>query len=145
MSNCPFCGRPTIGRARICESTECAKRQQDSWFDGQISVPDGFLTAADFAKERGISRQMVTRNCTNGKYPGAFQDPQSGRWYIPDDAASSGKVGRPPVLDRRKARQPIKATDAEWKGIVEKAAVTGLPVNEYMIRKALDKPINKKK
>jgi hypothetical protein len=53
------------------------------WSEGPIATPIGFLEAAVYARREGISRQAVTKSCRAGKYPGAFQDRRSGRWYIP--------------------------------------------------------------
>lgn len=86
MGKCAFCGAPTTGRNRTCGSIECFRKQQEGWFEGQILVPEGYLTATQFAKRKGISVQAVSKNCRNGKYEGAFQDPQSGRWYVPADS-----------------------------------------------------------
>ena len=96
------------------------------------------MSAYDYAKLKGISRQLVTRNCRDEKYPDAFQDPISGRWYVPKDSAKiTGFVEK---AERRRTR-PLKATDSEWKKIVEAAALTKYSVNEYLIRLALGKKV----
>jgi len=146
MPLCPFCGRPTIGRNRVCDNLDCRKQMQTSWFENNIAIPEGFLTSTEFAKAKGISVQAVAKNCRKGSYVGAFQDAQSGRWYIPADIPDLPKggvrigAGRPTVVDRRKNR-PLKATDAEWKRIVETAALTKHSVNDFVVRCALGKSI----
>lgn len=111
---------------------------QESWHHTSLTAPDGFIEAVQFAKMKGISRQAVTKNCRNGKYPGAFQDPVSGRWYIPKDGVKITDFVE--KAERRRTR-PFKATDTEWEKIVEAAASTKYSVNEFIIRKALDKKV----
>lgn len=133
---CPFCDRPTSGRNRICDSPICRQELRKSWNESTISVPEGYVEANVFAKIKNITRQAVTQNCRKGKYPGAFQDQQSGRWYIPRDNTVDIKH----KVERR-TKRPFKATEKEWNQIIEKAALTKYSVNEYILRKALDKKI----
>jgi hypothetical protein len=83
MSVCPFCHKETTGKNRVCDSLDCRKKMYDSWFDGKIQVPKEYLTVTQYAKEKGITVQAVAKNCRNGKYLNAYQNQQSGRWYIP--------------------------------------------------------------
>lgn len=85
MPMCYYCGAPTTGRNRVCDSFDCREKQKHSWYDSRFVIPEGFLTTTQFAKMSGISVQAVTKNCRQKKYPGAFQDVKSGRWYIPKD------------------------------------------------------------
>ena len=109
-----------------------------AWANASLTAPEGFLEAVEYAKIKGISRQAVTKNCRAGKYPDAFQDPISGRWYVPKDSAKiTGFVEK---AERRRTR-PLKATDSEWKKIIEAAALTKYSVNEYLIRLALGEKV----
>lgn len=137
MKSCVFCGKPATPTSRICDSTECAKRQYDSWMEESIVVPDGFVTATEFAKVKGISVQAVAKNCRNGKYEGAFQDPQSGRWYIP--IVSNVRFYAGAMVIRRKERHRLKATEEEWNKIVENAAKNKLSVNDFLLKRGLEK------
>ncbi len=137
MGICSFCGALTNGKNRACDDPDCQKKLRDNWRTGiTITVPDGYMTATQFAKWAGISPQMAVRNAKAGKYPDAFQDPRSGRWYIPNPTTIAPKE-RPKAVDRRKLRQ-FSATDREWKAIIEKAAMSKHSVNEYILRKVLD-------
>ncbi|MBA1335863.1 MAG: hypothetical protein HPY66_1681 [Firmicutes bacterium] len=138
MAICPICGRETRGKNRICDSPICRKELQNSWYESSIAIPEGYLSVTEFAKKRNISVQAVAKNCRAGKYPGAVQEPQSGRWYIPEDLE-----GTIPLAEfvRRTARMKIKATDKEWQKIVERAAATKYSVNEYLIRLGLGKSV----
>jgi hypothetical protein len=147
MGKCAFCGGETKGRRRVCSSLECIEQMKQSWHESSIAIPEGYLTATEFAKKHGLTTQAVSKRCRAGKYPGVFQDPQSGRWYIPEDAKLIGKdtVGtkikhNPPGISRRKKR-PLKATDKEWEQIVNLATQTKYSVNEYILRKALGKDV----
>lgn len=134
---CPICReRSTSGRNRVCDSPVCREEMRRTWNETSIAIPAGYLEANLYAKKLGISRQAVTKNCRAGKYPGAFQDPQSGRWYVPQLET----VEHVETAPRRKLR-PLKATDDEWEKIVELAAMTKYNVNEYIIRMALGKDI----
>ena len=109
-----------------------------SWSEKAIAAPEGFLTAAEYAKLKDVSTQAVAKSCRAGKHPGAFQDQQSGRWYVP--VSEEAKQSFIEAAPRRKNR-PLKATDKEWQEIVEMAATTKYSVNEYIIRKALNKKV----
>ena len=138
MALCPICREnETSGKCRVCDSPICREKMQKIWHEGALTIPDGYLTTAGFAKKLNISVQAVEKNCRAGKYIGAFQDPQSGRWYIPIDTTKSIPIS--PAKVRRKKR-PLKVTDEEWVQIVERAALTKYSVNDYIIRVALGKP-----
>jgi hypothetical protein len=136
---CPFCGRPATGQNRVCDSPICRDELRKSWAEGAIIVPDGFVTVTEYAKMKNISVQAVGKNCRQGKYSGAFQDKQSGRWYIPEETVKTVHIPRQAVDRKKEKRRPFKCTDEEWKSIVELAAKTKYSVNEYIIRKALEK------
>jgi hypothetical protein len=139
MKICPICKKNTVsGRNRVCDSPICREEMRKEWHDTSLAVPEGFLEANEYAKKKGISRQAVTKNCRTGKYQDAFQDPKSGRWYVPIDGTKI--AGFVEAADRRRTR-PLKATDDEWKKIVEAAAMTKCSVNEFILKKAMDKKI----
>ena len=133
---CPFCGGKTSGKNRICDSPICRERLRKSWGEESIITPEGFMTARDLARKKGVSVQAVAKKCRAGKIPGAFQDEQSGRWFIPADPKNIPF----PNAARRKKRI-FKATDGEWGEIVTQAARTKHDVNEYILRILLGKPI----
>ena len=81
--HCHYCGAPTRGRNRVCDSLVCRERMLEDWRNTRIAIPHGFYTAAQFAKKAGLTRQAILQRCRKGKYPGTFQDSKSGRWYIP--------------------------------------------------------------
>lgn len=94
MPTCFYCGAPTPGRRRVCNSFDCISKMKESWLTSRIVVPEGFLTATRFAKKAGISVQAVAKNCRRGKYAGSFQDEKSGRWYIPEDCLPLNSTGK---------------------------------------------------
>jgi len=137
MRICPICGKnPLKGRQRVCDSVICQEEMRKAWHEEKIVIPDDYLTASQFAKKYGLTPQGVSKNCRAGKYPGAFQDERSGRWYIPKDTSVPFRDG----LSRRKKRT-IFATDKEWDKICELAAKTKYNTSEFLIRKALDKKV----
>lgn len=138
MNTCAFCGGETSGRRRICDRLECIEKMKRSWYEESIAIPDGYLTVSEFAKKNQITTQAVSKNCRAGKYPGAFQDEQSGRWYVPKEISFAKH--NPPKLIRRKKRLGLKATDKEWNRIVELAAQSKYSsINEFILKKALEK------
>ena len=60
-----------------------------SWHEEKMAIPDGYLTASQYAKRMGISPQAVTKKCRAGKIPGAIQDLRSGWWFVPEDTKVS--------------------------------------------------------
>lgn len=120
----------------MCDSVICQEEMRKAWHEEKIVIPDDYLTASQFAKKYGLTPQGVSKNCRAGKYPGAFQDEKSGRWYIPKDTSVPFRDG----LSRRKKRT-IFATDKEWDKICELAAKTKYNTSEFLIRKALDKKV----
>ncbi len=137
---CPICKtNPVSGRNRICDSISCRKEMQKTWYEGNITIPDGYLTAAEYAKKKGISIQAVTKNCRAGKFLDAFQDPRSGRWYVPGPEFTGENIEI--VAAARRKKRPFSATDKEWEKIIEKVALTKYTVNEYIIRCALGKKV----
>ncbi|MFA5485454.1 MAG: hypothetical protein WC260_04375 [Candidatus Pacearchaeota archaeon] len=135
MKLCPICNKnPVHGRNRVCDSPICREEMRKSWHEEKIVIPDGYLTASQFAKKKGLTPQGVSKSCRAGKYPGALQDEKSGRWYIPENTKVPFQQG----LSRRKKR-PFYATDKEWDKIAEAAALTKYNTSEFLIRKALDK------
>jgi len=101
-----------------------------------MAIPDGYLTASQYAKRMGISPQAVTKKCRAGKIPGAIQDPRSGWWFVPEDA----KVPIQQSIKRKKKRV-IYATDKEWDSIVEAASRTKYSTSEFIVRKVSGKKI----
>jgi hypothetical protein len=137
MGICAFCGAPTDGKNRACDDPDCQKKLRDNWRTGiMIKIPDGYISVAQFAKRYGGSVQGIVKRIKAGKFEGAFQDPRSGRWYIPDPRA--GAVKQPPSAAERRTPRKFSATDREWTKIIEKAALTKHSVSEYILRKALD-------
>lgn len=110
MAICPICREnETTGNCRVCNSPICREKMQRMWHEGSLTVPEGCLTASQFAKKMNISTQVVNKNCRNGKYAGAYQELQFGRWYIPVDLT---KTISPSKIRRKK--RPLTATDKEW-------------------------------
>ncbi len=137
MRICPICGKNQLkGRQRICDSPICREEMRKSWHEEKMAIPDGYLTASQYAKRMGISPQAVTKKCRAGKIPGAIQDPRSGWWFVPESANVPIRQG----ISRRKKRI-IYATDGEWEKITELAARTKYNTSEFLIRKALDKKV----
>jgi hypothetical protein len=94
-----------------------------SWHEEKMAIPDGYLTASQYAKRMGIS-------------PRAIQDPRSGWWFVPEDT----KVPIQQSIKRKKKRV-IYATDKEWDSIVEAASRTKYSTSEFIVRKVLGKKI----
>ena len=137
MRICPICGKNQLkGRQRVCDSVICREEMRKSWYEEKIVAPEGYLRASEFAKKYGITPQAVTKNCRAGKYPGAFQDPKSGWWFVPESANVPIRQG----ISRRKKRI-IYATDEEWEKIAEAAVRAGYKTSEFLIKKALDKKV----
>lgn len=137
MRLCSICGKnPVKGRQRVCDSPICREEMRKAWHEEKIVVPEGYLTVKEFATKIGLTVQAVSKNCRRGKYPGAFQDQKSGRWYIPEDI----KVPVKTRISRRKKRI-IYVTDEEWDKITELASQTKYSTSEFLIRKALDEKI----
>jgi hypothetical protein len=133
---CPFCGGETSGKNRICDSPICRQKLRRSWNEEAIAVPEGFMASADYARRKKVTVQAVNKKCRTGAIIGAYQEPQSGRWYIPIDTKNI-----PSPNAARRTRRPLKTTNAEWRKIVEAAAQTEHSVNEYIIRITTGKPI----
>ena len=73
MRICPICNENQLkGRQRICDSPICREEMRKSWHEEKMAIPDGYLTASQYAKRMGIS-------------PRAIQDPRSGWWFVPED------------------------------------------------------------
>jgi len=137
MRICPICGKNLLkGRQRVCDSVICREEMRKSWYEEKMAIPDGYLTASQYAKRMGISPQAVTKKCRAGKIPGAIQDPRSGWWFVPESANVPVRQG----ISRRKKRI-IYATDDEWEKITELAARTKYNTSELLIRKALNKKL----
>lgn len=126
--NCVFCGAPTSGKSRICNSVVCAEKQRNLWNEESIVVPEGYVTAKEYAKLKGQTIQGIAKQCRNGKLE-CFQDEKSGRWYIAIDDTQ-----RFPVVERRTVRHRLKATQTEWNSIVEKDHSQNMSVNEYILK-----------
>ena len=94
------------------------------------------MASADYARRKKVTVQAVNKKCRTGAIIGAYQEPQSGRWYIPIDTKNI-----PSPNAARRTRRPLKTTNAEWRKIVEAAAQTEHSVNEYIIRITTGKPI----
>lgn len=137
MRICPIYNEnPLKGRQRICDSPICREEMRKSWHEEKMAIPDGYLTASQYAKRMGISPQAVTKKCRAGKIPGAIQDPRSGWWFVPEDT----KVPIQQSIKRKKKRV-IYATDKEWDSIVEAASRTKYSTSEFIVRKVSGKKI----
>jgi hypothetical protein len=124
MRICPICNENQLkGRQRICDSPICREEMRKSWHEEKMAIPDGYLTASQYAKRMGIS-------------PRAIQDPRSGWWFVPEDT----KVPIQQSIKRKKKRV-IYATDKEWDSIVEAASRTKYSTSEFIVRKVLGKKI----
>lgn len=127
---CVFCGKETSGKSRICSSIECAKKQQDIWNSESIAVPDGYITASEYAKLKNMTPQGVVKQCKSGKLV-SYQEQKSGRWYVQIDP--NVKL---PKVENRVVRHRLKATQIEWNKIVEKAHAKNMSVNDYLLKLA---------
>lgn len=96
-----------------------------------------YITIAEFALRHNISEDVARQACRNGKYPGAYQD-KSRRWHVLADTVPNSQ-GRPPKEEKRLPWKMLKATQNEQKEISSRARKAGLKVNEFIIRKALDR------
>lgn len=96
-----------------------------------------YITIAEFAAIKKISTQAVNKNCRNGKYEGAYQD-DSGRWHIPRLALQTeNKQVRRKVKKEIRTNRPLKATDSEWRQIVENATAAQTSTNNYVVHAAI--------
>jgi hypothetical protein len=63
---------------------------------GDTPPADGrYLSTPEFAKARGVNLRTVKRWIEKGRIMGAEQDPDTGRWRIPADAAIRLDLARP--------------------------------------------------
>lgn len=139
---CCICHKmPASGRSSTCKSLDCIEAMRRSWTEERLIVPEGFITATEYARAHGMTVQWTVKLCKAGKLPCSFQDDKSGRWYIPEEN-KKGIALPPSDVERRKMRR-IFATDKEWRKICELAARTKYSANEYILRAALGKAVTR--
>ena len=87
MRICPICNENQLKGPSAFTIPNLQEEMRKSWHEEKMAIPDGYLTASQYAKRMGISPRGDPR-------------PQVGWWFVPEDT----KVPIQQSIKRKKAR-----------------------------------------
>lgn len=70
---------------------------------GSEILQEGYTSISKTAKRWDLSRARVHKMCQEGIIPGAYQDQETERWHIPEDAERPAARQRGPGQKTREA------------------------------------------